>query len=233
MSERYTDPLLDHEYDGIREFDNPMPGWWKTIFWRSFYFAIGYFFHFHISQNGDSVAEAYELDVAAAREREAKELMGETITEEGIAGLMSNTALMADAQKTFVQRCAQCHGANAEGKIGPNLTDNFWLHGDGTLMGFMKIITEGVPAKGMPPWGRQLRPVEISKLAAFIGTLRGTNVPGPKGPEGTELSASAGSAGASGSAPTTTTASTSGTGGSPVPTTPPAEAAPSGTPASH
>src|SRR5690606_1318027 len=81
-----------------------------------------------------------------------------------------------------------CHGKKAEGLIGPNLTDDYWLNGDGSLLSIYRVINEGVPAKGMPAWNRQLLPVEVSKLAAFVGTLRGTNVSGPKGQEGVLVS---------------------------------------------
>ncbi len=179
--------LLAHEYDGIREYDNPMPGWWKAIFWTTFYFSIGYSFHYHISENGKSVALLYEDEVSAAREREAQELMRNAVSEEALSEFMNNTALMNDTAKLFLAKCAQCHGDKGEGKIGPNLTDEYWLHGDGSLMAIYNTVNEGVPAKGMPPWGRQLRPVELRKVAAFVGSLRGTNVPGPKGAEGTKV----------------------------------------------
>lgn len=180
--------LLSHEYDGIREFDNPMPKWWKWIFWGSFYFSVGYLFHYHLSENGDSVAERYVAEVAKARELEAQQLLkGGGPSEDKIAEFMAKEGLMADAKQLFVMRCSPCHGASGEGKIGPNLTDEYWLHGDASLMSIYEAISNGFPAKGMPPWSRQLRPVEVMKLAGFVGTLRNTNVPGPKGPEGQKI----------------------------------------------
>ncbi len=178
--------LLNHEYDGIREYDNPMPKWWKWIFWGSFYFAVAYFLHYHITGNGESVAAAYEADLSAAREREAMAVMGTELNEESLAKLKADDAMMADASKLFVQRCAQCHAAQGQGLIGPNLTDDSWIHGKPTLMNIYEVIAEGVQTKGMPPWKRQLRPIELSKLAAYVGTLIGTNVPG-KAPEGTPI----------------------------------------------
>lgn len=176
--------LLGHEYDGIQEYDNPMPRWWVWIFWGSFYFSLGYFIHYHMTGNGESVAVAYETDLALAREKEAMAAMGGEVTEESLTKLMSNEAMLADAAKLFVLRCAQCHGANGEGLIGPNLTDNYWLHGDASLMSIHEVISEGVQTKGMPPWKKQLRPIELGKVTAYVGSLRGTNVTGPKGNEG-------------------------------------------------
>lgn len=201
------DVLLSHEYDGIREYDNPMPKWWVWIFWGSFYFAGAYFLHYHITGNGESVASGYEADLSAAREKEALAVMGTEVSEESLAKLQANEAMMADASKLFVQRCAQCHGAKGEGLIGPNLTDDYWIHGAPSLMNISDIISEGVQTKGMPPWKRQLRPIEIGKLAAYVGTMLDTNVPG-KGPEGSKISTLAAPTGELGPAETTPTSAT-------------------------
>jgi cytochrome c oxidase cbb3-type subunit 3 len=190
--------LLSHEYDGIREFDNPMPKWWKWIFWGSFYFALGYFAHYHLTGNGTSVHESYELEIAAAREAEAQELLkGGGPSEQTLGEMEANAGLMTDAKTLFVQKCAQCHGNNGEGKIGPNLTDEYWIHGDGSLMAIYNVVSEGVPAKGMPTWSRQMRLIEVMKMAAFVGTIRNTNLPGPRPPEGNKVAA-----GPAGGAPT-------------------------------
>jgi len=178
--------LLDHEYDGIREYDNPLPRWWVWMFTGSFVFAVGYIFHYHVSHNGASVAESYEAEMREARELDAKRSLAEPITEESLGKLMLDSALMADAHALFMTRCSPCHGENAQGVIGPNLTDNSWIHGRGTLTDIYGVVDGGVAAKGMPAWGRQLTPVELRKVVAFIGTQRGKNVPG-KPPEGTPV----------------------------------------------
>jgi cytochrome c oxidase cbb3-type subunit 3 len=177
------DQLLDHEYDGIREYDNPLPRWWKAIFWGSFVFSVGYFFHYHLSGNGQSVAAAYEADMREAREAEAKANLAQPVSEESLGKLMADPALMSDAKTLFGTKCAPCHGDQAQGLIGPNLTDNAWIHGQGTLSDIFSVINEGVLTKGMPAWGKQLSPIEVRKLAAFVGTRRGKAIPG-KPPEG-------------------------------------------------
>lgn len=177
-------PVLDHEYDGIREYDNPLPRWWVWLWAGSFFFSVGYFFHYHVSHNGTSVSDGYVADMAEAREAEAKQSLAEPVSEESLGKLMQNPALMADAKALFGLRCSPCHGANAQGLIGPNLTDNAWLHGAGKLTDIYGVVDGGVAAKGMPAWGRQLSPIELRKVVAFVGTLRGSNVPG-KPPEGT------------------------------------------------
>lgn len=171
------DELLDHEYDGIREYDNPLPRWWVWIFAGSFWFSVAYFFHYHVSHNGQSVAAAYEADVAEAREVQAKASLAEPVSEESLGKLMADAALMSDAKGLYGLRCAPCHGDRGQGLIGPNLTDSAWLHG-GSLAEIFGVIDQGVLAKGMPAWSKQLSPIEVRKLAAFVGTQRGTNVPG-------------------------------------------------------
>jgi len=177
------DQLLDHEYDGIREYDNPLPRWWVWIFAGSFWFSVAYYFHYHLSHNGESVSAAYEADMQEARELQAKASLAEPVSEESLGKLMSDAALMKDAQALYALRCAPCHGARAEGVIGPNLTDSAWIHGQGALTDIYGVIDQGVLAKGMPAWGKQLSPIEVRKLAAYVGTQRGKAVPG-KAPEG-------------------------------------------------
>jgi cytochrome c oxidase cbb3-type subunit 3 len=177
------DQLLDHEYDGIREYDNPMPRWWVWIFAGTFWFSLGYLFHYHVSGNGVSVAAAYEADVAQAREQAAKANLSQPVSEESLGKLLGDAALMKDAHALFTLRCSPCHGDKAQGTIGPNLTDDAWIHGRGTLTDIFNVVDQGVLAKGMPAWGKQLSPIEVRKLAAFVGSQRGKNVAG-KPPEG-------------------------------------------------
>lgn len=179
--------LLDHAYDGIHEYDNPLPRWWVWIFAGSFWFSVAYFFQYHISGNGESVAAAYEADMRQAREAEAKATLSQPVTEESLGKLMADPALMNDAKALFGLRCSPCHGARAEGVIGPNLTDNAWIHGTGTLADIYGVIEGGVAAKGMPAWGRQLSPIAVRELAAFVGSQRGKSLPG-KAPEGVGVS---------------------------------------------
>ncbi|MEO6598538.1 MAG: cbb3-type cytochrome c oxidase N-terminal domain-containing protein [Polyangiaceae bacterium] len=176
--------LLEHEYDGIREYDNPLPRWWVWMFAGSFFFSVGYFFHYHVSHNGVSIADSYEQDMREAREAEAKQSLAQPVSEDSLSKLTLDPALMADAQVLFVARCAPCHGEHAQGIIGPNLTDSSWVHGRGTLTDIYGVVEGGVAAKGMPAWGRLLTPVELRKVVAFVGTQRGKNVLG-KPAEGT------------------------------------------------
>ena len=175
--------VLEHEYDGILEYDNPMPAWWKNMFWGSFVFSLGYLFWFHLGGNGVSVQAAYDADVAEAQARAAEAALGQEVSEDGLQQLMADAGSMEDAGAKFAASCAPCHADKGQGLIGPNLTDAHWIHGSGNLMEIYDVVAKGVPDKGMPPWERQLTPEDLKKIVAFVGAMRGTNVPG-KAPEG-------------------------------------------------
>jgi cytochrome c oxidase cbb3-type subunit 3 len=175
--------LLEHEYDGIREYDNPLPRWWVMAFWASFFFSIGYTVHYHLTGHGKSVAQLYEEDLRIARAERAKQSLAEAPSEAALGKLMADAELMQDAKVVFGQRCAVCHAAEGQGLIGPNLTDDHFIHGNNGLMDIYAVVSRGVPEKGMPAWDLQLQPIEVRKLSAYVGTLRGKHLSG-KAPEG-------------------------------------------------
>jgi cytochrome c oxidase cbb3-type subunit III len=183
MSDGDHDRLLAHEYDGIEEYDNPLPGWWVWIFWATIIFSLGYWLYYQIGP-GPSVIAQYDADVRAAVERQAKLApTAGAATDETIAVLVKNPQAMVAAKDIFAARCLACHGPQGQGLIGPNLTDDYWLHG-GRPTEILRTITEGVPEKGMVPWKDQLKPEELQMMAAYVLSLAGTNPPNPKAPQG-------------------------------------------------
>ena len=184
---KVTDELLDHEYDGIREFDNPTPAWWNWLFFLSFVFSVAYFFHYHIG-SGQGVIASYEAEMEEFRKVEAERALAEAknISEEKLASVMGDAAAVTAGKTTYGQLCASCHNKQGEGLIGPNLTDEYWLHGDGSLMAIRKVVATGVAAKGMPAWDKVLSADDLTKVTAFVGTLRGQNVKG-KEPQGQKV----------------------------------------------
>lgn len=189
MAAHRDDPLLDHEYDGIRELDNPMPGWWKAIFFATCVFSVAYAAFYHGVPNR-LIADEYAADVKAYEEVQKKLALSEgKVTEPMLAALAKDTAAVADGKAKFVTFCAPCHGTRGEGKIGPNLTDEFWVHGDGSLMAIIGTMETGVLDKGMPAWGKMMRQDDLKKVAAFVGTIRNTNESGGKAAEGQRVGA--------------------------------------------
>ena len=113
---------------------------------------------------------------------------GLTVSEQGLGQVMQDPRLLADAKLLFAARCASCHADRGQGLIGPNLTDPFWIHGRGSLMDIYKVVSAGVPEKGMPSWETQLTSIERQKLAALLGSFRGQNLAG-KPPQGSQIPA--------------------------------------------
>jgi len=179
------DALLDHAYDGIQEFDNPMPRWWVWLFWATFVFSLGYLFHYWFG-NGVSVADDYAGEMEVVNAERAKEAMAQQVSEATLLQVMNDATSLSAGNQVFAGKCVPCHLDKGQGSIGPNLTDKHWIHGKGQLMDIFNTVSEGVPEKGMPAWSRQLSPSELRQVVAYVGTLRGTNVPG-KAPEGSEI----------------------------------------------
>ncbi|MEM6263145.1 MAG: cbb3-type cytochrome c oxidase N-terminal domain-containing protein [Bacteroidota bacterium] len=202
--EKEADIDMGHEYDGIRELDNNLPPWWKYGFYVSIVFAFIYMWYFHFSDNDWSSVKEWEAEMAQAEvEREAYlAKMGDMIDETNV--IMADEAGIADGQTIYMEKCVACHGAMGEGGVGPNLTDDYWLHG-GDIKEVFATIKYGVPAKGMIPWEAELRPPQLQAVASYIKTLYGTNPPNAKEPQG-ELYAPEGEGGGEEAAPADSTA---------------------------
>jgi cytochrome c oxidase cbb3-type subunit 3 len=176
--------LLDHAYDGIREYDNPLPGWWSSIFIGSIIFAGFYALYFHVTGWGATPEDRYRSQLAGydgKRDlRERAELAN--VSEDSLIQQVGDSKATARGKAVFAERCVSCHGPEGAGVIGPNLTDEYQRHGSSRL-DLYKTVRGGVPGSAMTAWGDQLPPGDILAVAAFVVTLRGTNVQG-KAPEG-------------------------------------------------
>jgi cytochrome c oxidase cbb3-type subunit 3 len=175
-------PTVGHAVDGIEEFDNPLPGWWVWIFWATIVFSLGYWVYYQHGPGPSSVAES-AAEVRAAAQRATAPAATGGMSDADIIALTRDGAAMAKARDTYGAKCAMCHGPQAQGLIGPNLTDEYWIHGNRPAE-LARIIADGVADKGMIPWKDQLPALEIAALAAYVGTLAGTNPPNPKAPQG-------------------------------------------------
>lgn len=176
--------MLDHEYDGIRELDNNLPPWWKYMFYATIIFAFIYIIRYHVTGTGELQLAEYKAEMLAAEEAKAVALEsgGEQITEDNVTLLVDLDAINTGAN-IYKGNCATCHGALAEGLVGPNLTDEFWIHGGG-ISNVFKVIKYGVPAKGMIAWQSQFSPLQIQQIASYVLSLQGTNPPNGKDPQG-------------------------------------------------
>jgi cytochrome c oxidase cbb3-type subunit 3 len=166
-----------HVYDDIQEADNQLPTWWVAVFLGTVAFAGVYWFA-HLYHAQPTVAEDYRRSMDALQAAQAEALRNQPeVSAALLHSLASNAQAIAQGSAAFKQTCAPCHADRAQGNIGPNLTDNFWLHG-GSGLEIHKTISEGVVAKGMPAWGAVLGENTVRNLTAFVLSLRGQNVPG-------------------------------------------------------
>lgn len=183
MAQPERDSLLDHEYDGIREFDNPCPGWWHLVFFGTFVFSVAYFFFFHVGGSGWTLADGYQVAVDAdikLRLSEVGELAGDEAT---LLKVMGKPDWLRMGEATYKTNCKSCHGENGIGAVGPNLTDQRYKNVK-TLEGMIGVVENGAGDGSMPSWKNRLHPTEIVLVAAYAASLRGQNLPGPRPPEG-------------------------------------------------
>ena len=181
------DLLTDHSYDGIQEYDNPMPKWWLYLFYACIAFSILYWLNVPGIGTGKGRIANYEREVAEAKAKlAARQPAAPVVTPELLLSVASDPARLADGRATFTNTCAPCHRADGGGNIGPNLTDHYWLHG-ARPMDLYKTVTEGVLDKGMPAWAQVLKPEQQINVVGFALTLRGTHVENPKAPQGVEV----------------------------------------------
>ncbi|SDF80026.1 cytochrome c oxidase cbb3-type subunit 3 [Pedobacter terrae] len=181
--------VIDHAYDGIKELNNPVPAWFNFLFFGTMIFAACYLFYYHIGGYGDLQDKEYENEMAKAKTEKAAFLeKSANIIDENSVKLDNTPTVLEEGKTIFNANCVVCHGDKGQGVIGPNLTDDYWLHGGG-INNVFKTIKYGVPEKGMISWEKNLNPKQISAVANFILSLNGSNPAGAKAPQGEKYEA--------------------------------------------
>lgn len=177
----HNDPLLmDHEADGIRELDNKLPRWWVWLFYLTIVYSVIYLLYYHVFAVGDLMAAEYEKEFKAGEAIKSAAMMK---FEQNLAALTpsTDTTTLDIGKDTFTKLCAPCHRLDGGGLVGPNLTDDYWIHGS-NYVDTVKTIWNGVPEKGMVQWKGVLKPSEITAVASYIYTLRGAKLETPGKP---------------------------------------------------
>ncbi|WP_194778486.1 cbb3-type cytochrome c oxidase N-terminal domain-containing protein [Pararhodonellum marinum] len=182
--EKEHEIMMDHSYDGIVELDNYMPPWLKYTFYLTIIFGVGYFLNYSVLGIGQTQFEEYqeELRIASIEEEQRRSMALATIDETTVVFDATGPGLRA-GQTIYENNCAACHARDGGGGVGPNLTDEYWIHG-GSISDIFKVVKYGVIQKGMIPWQDQLSPEEMQQVSSFILTLQETTPLNPKAPEG-------------------------------------------------
>lgn len=178
---------LDHNYDGIKELDNHLPPWWKWLFYGTIGWAVIYIIVFHLTNSLPLSEQEYQNELAVADEqaRKLKASQPETVIDENALQFTQDVAIIEKGKKVFTDNsCGSCHRNDGGGNtIGPNLADNYWLHG-GDIKNVFGTIKNGVVEKGMPAWGKSMKPEDVRDVTFFVMSLKGTNPANAKGPQG-------------------------------------------------
>lgn len=182
------DLLREHEYDGIQEYDNPTPGWWNLIFFGTFIFGMWYLLYHHASTISTSVAQGYEIDVSDDLKKRFSTIGDLKPDQPTLLKFMANEEWKLVGASVFKANCVSCHGPDAAGQIGPNLTDDYYKNVK-ELTDIPKVVSGGAAAGAMPAWKTRLHPNEIVLVAAYVAALRGKNLPSPRGQEGELIAA--------------------------------------------
>ena len=174
-----------HDYDGIREYNYPAPTWWQIVFYASILWAMGYMAYFFLF---DAETLRHRLDRQLVEIERAHLKEGtQGPSNEDLMVLVADSNALKLGHETFLGKCSSCHGEHGQGIIGPNLTDNFWLHGKGLAVDIFNTVNKGVPDKGMPPWGPILSAGELKNVVAYVRSIQGSHPDNPKAPQGDEV----------------------------------------------
>ncbi|MBB6500107.1 cbb3-type cytochrome c oxidase N-terminal domain-containing protein [Pedobacter cryoconitis] len=179
--------VMEHKFDGIAELNNPTPAWFMVLFYGTIIFAVCYLLNYEVLGFGKSQEQEYSTEIEQAAEAKIAFLANpknsaSAVNENNIVQSKDDAVIKSGAA-LFANRCTPCHGEHAEGIVGPNLTDEYWLHG-GSIKDVFKTIKYGVPEKGMISWEKSLSAQQISDLANYVLSLQGTKPAGAKAPQG-------------------------------------------------
>jgi len=180
-----ADILMDHNYDDIRELDNHLPPWWKWLFYLSIVWSMIYLVAYHVFDWLPLSDQEFNNEIvrAEAALEARRATMTELIDETNVEITQDETGL-ENGKTIFQRQCAVCHQADGGGNVGPNMTDQYWIHG-GDIKDLYTTIRYGVPEKGMISWESQLSPGDMRDVASFILVkLQGTTPANPKEPQG-------------------------------------------------
>lgn len=174
---------VGHIYDDIKELDNRIPPWFNYLFAGTIVFAFIYMIDYHVAGISKLSADEYMEEVVAANlQKKIMLASGGTINENALVALKDAESLK-EGDEIFHKFCFTCHGPQAGGLVGPNLTDEYWIHGGG-IKNVYTTIKKGVPAKGMISWELVFSQKQIQNIASYVLSLKGSNPPGGKAPEG-------------------------------------------------
>ncbi|MCG8652887.1 MAG: c-type cytochrome [Pirellulales bacterium] len=178
-----TNQLLGHNYDGIEEYDNPLPGWWKWLFVATIGFSPLYFLYYHGGGEGRTLADQYDQAYAAHVQLQFAEIGELPLNRDSVVKYLYDESWLKFGKSIFKNNCTQCHAKDGGGLVGPNLCDQEYKNvkdiGD-----ILTVIQNGAGGGAMPPWKTRLSPNELVMVSSYVASLRGTTPAKAKDAEG-------------------------------------------------
>lgn len=159
--------LGGHEYDGIRELDNKLPGWWVWLFIITIVFSAVYLLGYNVA--GWWPSQKQEYKIAMDELNTMKESVKKNTVDIATMMPLTDATSLGAGLDIYKKICTTCHGQNGEGLVGPNMTDEYWIHGDSinnkvTIQDLYKVVITGVLEKGMISYKDQLSPEQIQQV---------------------------------------------------------------------
>jgi len=179
--EQEKDMMIPHDYDGIKELNNPVPGWFNFLFYGTMIFGAIYLYYYHFSGGPNQDVEYQKEMEKAAKDKIA--FLAKSSEKYDESSVKIEPAMIEEGKAVYNANCTACHGAVGEGIVGPNLTDEFWIHG-GTINDVFKTIKYGVLDKGMTSWEKTLSSKKIAQVSNYIMSLQGSHPANAKAPQG-------------------------------------------------
>ncbi len=158
--------LLEHDYDGIQEFDQKLPNWWLFTLYGAIVFTVIYWVVRHQWMGDMFDYQKLETELAMVEDARLEETLA-ILNDDTLRSFSENADWVAAGNATFQQNCAACHKPDLTGLVGPSLIDDEWIHG-GNPTDIFNTITNGVTEKGMQAWESQLGPKKIAEVVAFV-----------------------------------------------------------------
>lgn len=181
-------PVL-HNYDGIQEYDNPLPGWWKWIFWITIVLTPMYIMYFHAGAPGRTLDEMYQTAITENTKKQYGEI-GDLASDEATMVKYlkpkdpKDEKWISVGKSIFRANCISCHGPDGGGNAGPNLCDDNYKHVK-QLPDIIKVVSNGVAGGAMPGWSTRLtHKNDIVLVSVYVASLRGTKPATAKAPDG-------------------------------------------------
>ena len=184
-----SEPSLGHSYDGIQLYDNPLPGWWKWLFWATIAYCPFYLMYFHAGAPGRSVDEQYQASATENTKKQYAEIGDLIGDEQTMVKFLKDPKWVGVGQSIFKANCVSCHASDGGGNVGPNLCDENCKHIK-ALPDILKVINEGVAGGAMPAWATRFsHKNDVILVAVYVASLRGTKPAIAKAPDGSPIPA--------------------------------------------